>query len=141
MKNPTQYLAERLLHLKETGMLIVFYSLLVEALFIGYLAFVSLFSLEILLPLFVSVHLSLSKFFFVLLFASFALTLLGHILDLHFDWKIHKKNPLLWIGFLWATVIFILSLYNFPPFIIPFIVISFFFVGFLFWKIFFGENS
>lgn len=139
MKNLTRYITERLIHFKKNGILIVLYALLVEALFIGYLAFASLFSLEMILPFFISAHLSLTKFFFVLFLASFALTLLGRILDLRFRWNVHKKNPLLWIGFLWATVIFALSLYNFPPFTIPFIIVTFFLVGFLFWKIFFGE--
>ncbi|MEI8097003.1 MAG: hypothetical protein WCG73_02770 [Candidatus Moraniibacteriota bacterium] len=139
MKNLTRYITERLIHFKKNGVLVVLYALIVEALFIGYLAFATLFTLEMILPFFISAHLSLTKFFFALFLASFVLTLLGRILDLNFQWNINKKNPLLWIAFLWTVSIFGLSLFNFPPFIIPLIIIAFLFVGFLFWKIFFGE--
>lgn len=132
---------EKLIHFKENGVLIVWYTLLVEALFIGYLAFAALFTAEMLLPTFITARVDLTKFFFILFLFSFVLTLLGNILSLSFHWNIHKKNPLLWIGLLWAVSIFILSLLNFPPFIIPFIIVAFFFIGFLFWKIFFSEET
>lgn len=140
MKNFTVYCAEKIIRLKENGVLAVFYALLTEALFIGYLAFIALFTLEMLLPTFVTVRLDLTTFFFILFLFSFVLTLVGHILDLTFDQKIQKKNPALWIGLLFTVSILILSLSNFPPLLIPFIIIAFLLIGFLFWKIFFSEE-
>ncbi|MFZ2187666.1 MAG: hypothetical protein WAV46_03540 [Candidatus Moraniibacteriota bacterium] len=140
MKNPTEYLTEQLIRLKASGGLTVCYALLTEMLFIGYLAFASLFTIEILLPTFVTAHLSLTKFFFVLLSFSFVLVFLGHVLDLNFDWKIQKKNPLVWLGLLWTIGILAISLFNFPPLLIPLIIATFLLVGFLFWKILFDEE-
>lgn len=140
MKNITAYCTEQLIRLRENGILAVSYALLAEALFIGYLAFISLFTLEMLLPTFVTIRLNLTTFFFILFFFSFVLALLGQILDLTFDQKMQKKNPLLWIGFLWTVSIFILSLTNFPLLFIPLIIIAFLLAGFLFWKIFFDEE-
>lgn len=141
MRNFTVYCAEKIIHLKENGVLVVFYAILTEALFIGYLAFIAFFTLEMLLPTFVTVRLDLTTFFFILFLFSFVLALLGRILDLTFDQKIQKKNPLVWIGFLWTISILILSLSNFPLLLIPFIIIAFLLIGFLFWKIFFDEKE
>ncbi len=140
MKNLTVYCTEKIIRLKENGVLTVSYALLTEALFVGYIAFIALFTLETLLPTFVTVRLNLTTFFFILFLFSFVLTLLGRILDLTFDQKIRKNNPLVWIGLFWTIGILILSLSNFPPLLIPFIIIAFLLIGFLFWKIFFDEE-
>lgn len=149
--------------LKENGFLTVCYALLLEALFIGYLGFIGLFTIEMLLPTFVSVRFSLTKFFFFLFLFSFVLTALGRYLNMNFEWKInpalsqdstpqqaaeysgkcgiHKKNPTLWIGLLWTIGILLLSLYKFPLFIIPIIILAFFAIGYLFWKILFSDEK
>lgn len=141
MKKSLAYFTQPLARFKENGFLSVFYALLLEALFIGYLAFAVLFTIEMLLPTFVTARLSLTKFFFILFLFSFVLTSLGRFLDLSFDWNIRKKNPLLWIGLLWTISILILSLLNFPPLLIPLIIIAFLLIGYLFWKVFFGEEE
>lgn len=125
---------------REIGLLHVAYALLLEGLVIGYLGFMALFTIEMLLPTFVTVRFSLTKFFFFLFLLSFVLTALGRYLDMSFEWKITKKNPLLWLGFLWTLGILILSLYKFPLFIIPIIILAFFSIGYLFWKILFEEK-
>src|SRR3989338_3613101 len=126
---------------QEAGLLHVAYALLLEALIIGYLGFMALFTIEMLLPTFVSARFSLTKFFFLLFLFSFVLTALGRYLDMSFEWKITKKSPLLWLGFLWTLFILLLSLYKFPPFIIPIIILAFFAIGYLFWKILFGFDK
>jgi len=141
MNNFTLYLSEKILYLKKNGVLTISYALLTEALFIGYLAFIALFTLEMLLPTFVTVRLNLTTFFFILFSFSFVLAFLGHILNLTFDQKIQKKNPLVWIGLFWTIGILILSLSHFPLLLIPFIIITFLLIGYLFWKIFFDERD
>ena len=136
-----QYFIRHLKKMKQNGFLAVCYALLLEALLIGYLGFMALFTIEMLLPTFVSARFSLTKFFFLLFLFSFVLTALGRYLDMSFESKITKKSPLLWLGFLWTLFILLLSLYKFPPFIIPIIILAFFAIGYLFWKILFGFDK
>ena len=136
-----QYFIRHLKKMKQNGFLAVCYALLLEALLIGYLGFMALFTIEMILPTFVAARFSLTKFFFLLFLFSFVLTALGRYLDMSFEWKITKKNPLLWLGFLWTLCILLLSLYKFPPFIIPIIILAFFAIGYLFWKILFGFDK
>lgn len=126
---------------KASGFLAVVYALLAEALFIGYLGFIGLFTIETLLPTFVTVRLSLTKFLFILVVLSVVLAAIGDTLDVSFRQTVSKKSPLLWIGLLWMLSILIVSLYKFPPLTIPIIVAGFFLVGFLFWNILFGEEE
>lgn len=126
---------------RESGFLSVIYALLAEALLIGYLGFTALFTMETLLPTFVTARLSLAKFFAVLVLLSFALALLGRYLDIGFGWKTGKKNPLLWIGLLWTVAILAVSLYKFPIATIPVIIAGFLLVGFLFFRIFFSRQD
>ena len=136
-----QYFIRHLKKMKQNGFLAVCYALLLEALLIGYLGFMALFTIEMILPTFVAARFSLTKFFFLLFLFSFVLTALGRYLDMSFEWKITKKNPLLWLGLLWALGILLLSLYKFPPIIIPIIILAFFAIGYLFWKILFGFDK
>lgn len=129
-----------LLRLHTDGTLRVVYALTVEALFIGYLFFAGLFTIETLLPTFVTVRFSLTKFFFVLIIGTMLLSLLGRSLALSFSWNITKRNPLLWLGILWSIGILTVSLMKFPPFLIPILVALFLLSGYLFWNIFFEEN-
>jgi hypothetical protein len=136
-----QYLSLRLARLKENGFLTVCYALLLEALIVGYLGFLALFTIEMLLPTFITAHFSLTKFFFFLFLFSFVQTALGRYLDISFEWKINKKSPSVWLGLLWTLFILLLSLYKFPPLIIPIIIFAFFAIGYLFWKILFDEKN
>jgi hypothetical protein len=138
------YLAKQLAPLKENGFLAVCYALLAEALFVGYLGFIALFTIETLLPTFVTVRFSLTKFLFILFLLSFVLTALGRYLDISFDWqmsKIDKKNPAIWLGLFWTLGILALSLYKFPLVTIPLIIAGFLLTGFLFWKILLNEEK
>lgn len=141
METLNNFFAPRLAKLKENGFLAVCYALLLEGLVIGYLGFMALFTIEMLLPTFVSARFSLTKSFFFLFLLSFVLTALGRYLNMNFKWKITKKNPLLWLGFLWTLGILLLSLYKFPLFTIPIIILAFFAIGYLFWKILFSEEE
>ena len=130
-----------LMHWRATGVLHVVYALSTEALLIGYLYFIGLFTIETLLPTFVTVRFSLTKFFFLLLLATFLLSLLGRFLSLSFSWNITRKSPLLWLGILWAIGILTVSLIKFPFPIIPLLIGGFLVVGYLFWQIFFEEEK
>ncbi|MBP9728292.1 MAG: hypothetical protein KBD27_02850 [Candidatus Moranbacteria bacterium] len=129
-----------LLRYKATGILHVGYALLAEALLIGFVFFAGLFTLETLLPTFVTVRLSLTKFFFFLVIGTMLLSLLGHFLQVSFPWNITKKNFLLWGGILWGIGILTLSLLKFPPLLIGIILLLFLASGYLFWNIFSEEN-
>ena len=122
------------------GRLVVCYALLLETLVIGYIGFIGLYTLEMLLPTFITVRLSLTKFFFLLIILTMITASLGRFLNMQFSFNIHKKHPLVWIGCLWLFGISMLALYKFPPFIIPLIILSFFLIGYLFWKILFGKD-
>lgn len=140
MESLRKKMNDTLLHYRATGVLHVFYALLVEALLIGFVFFATFFTIETLLPTFVTVRLSLTKFFFFLVIGTMLLSLLGHFLSVSFSWNITKKNPLLWIGILWGIGIFALSLLKFPPLLIPILILLFLIVGFLFWNIFSEEK-
>lgn len=129
-----------LLQLRNRGALHVIYALGVEALIIGFVFFAGLFTLETLLPTFVTVRLSLTKFFFVLILAGIALSLLGQFLLISLPTRLTKKSPLLWLGVLWSIGILTVSLMKFPLLLIPFLVIGFLLSGYLFWNIFSEEQ-
>lgn len=129
-----------LLRYKTTGTLHVGYALLAEVLIIGFVFFLGLFTIETLLPTFVTVRLSLTKFFFFLVIGTMILSLLGHFLQISFPWNITKKNLLLWAGVLWSIGILTLSLLKFPPLLIGCILLLFLVAGYLFWNIFSEEN-
>lgn len=133
-------ISNTLLHYRATGVLHVLYALLAEALLIGFVFFATLFTVETLLPTFVTVRFSLTKFFFFLLIGTMGLSLLGHFLQASFPWNITKKNPLLWIGLLWGTGILLISLSKFPPLLIPILLFFFLVTAFLFWNIFSEEE-
>lgn len=135
------FLTRHLARLKTNGVLTVVYALLTEALFVGYICFATLLTIETLALVYVTVKLSLTIFFSILFFFSFVLALLGRYLDLGFDWNIHKKSPLVWFGLLWFVGTLLISILDFPPLLIPIIIAAFFLIGFLFWKIFFGEEG
>lgn len=129
-----------LLHWRVTGALHVVYALCAEALLIGYLYFIGFFTIETLLPTFVTVRLSLTKFFLFLLLTTFLVSLLGRFLMISFSWNITRKSPLLWLSILWAIGILAVSLIKFPLPLIPLLIGGFLFVGSLFWQIFFEKE-
>lgn len=125
---------------RQSGLLLVVYALLAEALFIGFLYFVGFFTIETLLPTFVTVRFSLTTFFLVLIIATMLLALLGRFLDITFPWNITKKSPLLWLGIVWGIGILLVSLIKFPPVILILIIALLLTALFLFWHVFFEEK-
>ncbi len=140
METLRKFFAPRLEHCKKNGSFAVLYALLAEGLLYGYLGFIMLFSLETLLPTFISVRLSLTLFFFVLISLSFVLALLGRFLEIDFKWSERENHLLIRIGILWGIGILALSLYKFPPILIPAILLAFFFIGYLFFKEFLDKK-
>lgn len=130
-----------LTHWHATGFLAVLYALAVETLLIGFIFFMGLFTVEMLLPTFVTARLSLTKFFFFLILGTFLLSLIGRFLEVSFSWNITRKSPLLWLGILWAIGILALSLSKFPLILIPILIAGLLFSGWLFWQIFFVEEN
>lgn len=129
-----------LLDWRASGLLKVVYTLATEALLIGYLYFIGFFTIETLLPTFVTVRFSLTTFFFFLIIATMLLSLLGRFLALYFSWNISKKSPALWLGLFWALGIAIVSLIKFPLPLLLLIIALFFLSGYLFWNIFFEKK-
>lgn len=140
MNQVTSSLHQHFDRLKKDGSLHVVYALLAETLFLGLLAFVGLFTIETLLPTFVTVRFSITKFFLGLSLLTFLLAALGQLIDIEFTLRIKKTSPLLWLGMLWAFAILTISLYKFPLFLIPFLILGFFATGYLFVKIFLEEK-
>ena len=126
---------------RASGVLHVVYALAVEALIIGYLYFAGFFTIETLLPTFVTIRFSLAKFLLILMLSTFATALLGRYLDITFSWNITKKSPLLWLAILWAIGILSVSLVKFPLPLIPVFVAGFLLSGYLFWNVFFEKEK
>lgn len=137
----SQKFLDTLVKWRLSGALRVAYTLSVEALAIGYLYFIGLFTLETLLPTFITVRFSLTLFFFFLLLATFLVALLGQFLELSFPFKITRKSPLFILGLLWGTGILVISLVKFPWWSIILISVLFLVCASLFWNIFFEEKT
>lgn len=137
----SQKALDTLVEWRLSGVLRVVYVLAVEALAIGYLYFIGLFTLETLLPTFITARFSLTLFFFVLLLCTFLVALLGQFLELSFPFKITRKSPLFILGLLWGTGILVISLVKFPLWAIAILVTLFLFSSYLFWHIFAEEKS
>lgn len=126
---------------RDAGLLHVAYALLAEALLIGFIIFSGFFTLETLLPTFISVRISLAGFFMVLMLGTFALSLLGRYLDIDSVSGLRRRNPLIWIGILWAAGILTISLIKFPLFLIPVIILALLGIGYLFLSLFFDGKD
>jgi hypothetical protein len=129
-----------LAHWRSTGVLHVVYALAVEGLGIGYLYLIGFFTIETLLPTFVTVRFSLASFLLFLIVATILLALLGRFLDVSFGWNFTRNSPLLWLGSLWGIGILAVSLIKFPPMILLILIALFIAAGFLFWHVFFEEK-
>lgn len=132
-------ISQKILTYKENGVLTVCYALLLEFLFIGYIIFAGLFTLETLLPTFIITRVNLMFFFWCLLIGSITLSFIGHIIDVRFSLETRKYRVLLWIASFWALSIFLLSLLHFPPLSIFFILALIFLIAFSFWNILFQK--
>jgi hypothetical protein len=135
-----QQFVSTLRHSKETGLLQVLYALATEALVIGYLYFLGLFTVETLLPTFVTVRFSLALFLLVLVVLTLLIAALGRFLGLSFPLTITPHHPLFVLALLWGISILVVSLIKFPPLSIPVIILLFLIVGYLFWQLFFEEK-
>ncbi len=135
-----QQFISTLRHSKESGLLQVLYALATEALVIGYLYFLGLFTVETLLPTFVTVRFSLALFLLVLVVLTLLITALGRFLGLSFPLTIAPRHPLFVLALLWGISILVVSLIKFPPLSIPVIILLFLIVGYLFWQLFFEEK-
>ena len=141
MSQINQKWMQSIIYYKENGVLTLLYNLLIEFLFIGYLGFLSLLSIEMMLPLFITAHISLTKLFIILFLLSFFTLVLGRIVEQDFKIRLQKKNPLVWIGFFFTLCMFLLSTLRFPLSTIPFLLLAFFSILWLLWKIFFCEDQ
>ncbi len=140
MNSLSQKFLDILLKWRLSGALRVAYALSVEALAIGYLYFIGLFTIETLLPTFITVRFSLTLFFFFLLLATFLVALLGQFLELSFPYRITRKSPLLFLGLLWGTGILVISLVKFPLWALILMTVLFVLSGYLFFNVLFEEK-
>ncbi|MEP7162567.1 MAG: hypothetical protein ABI747_02285 [Candidatus Moraniibacteriota bacterium] len=123
------------------GYLALAYALLLEILAIGFVVFAGLFTLETLLPTYITARLSLAKLFFLLLLSVFLLIAIGKSAGIRFTEKPKKIGFLLWGACVWGVGLSALSLYKFPLWSIPLLLILFAAISHLFWKLFSGEEK
>lgn len=107
-------LHSRLKTWKESGILAFAYSLLVELLMLLYLLFLGLFTLEILLPGFVSVRINMAIFLATLILLTMATAMLGRFLGAHFPATASYEKLILSTLIAWGTGIIGISLISFP---------------------------
>lgn len=126
-----------ILRLKNHKMTPVFFALFTEFLILVTLGFVALFSIETLLPTFVSARINLALYFGILL----ALFISHHALSIGLDLKIHTPSlpvRIFLIAFLslWGIILIALSLLEFPILAIIIILLTCVLLGYLFRKIY-----
>lgn len=141
METLTKMFEQRLEKWEKGGSLLLFYALLIELLVMGYVAFLGLFTLETLLPTFVTVRLSLVKFLFWLILLTYLAATLGERLGLGFPFRLTKKSPLLWLGALWLAGILAVSLMKFPLWAIALLIAGFFLTLYLLAGFFFDSEE
>ncbi len=126
---------------KETGSLALVWTLLFEVLVVGYIGFAGLYTLEVLLPTFITARLSLTKVFFFLLLGTSILAWLGAKLELDFPKESLWKSPSLWITILWGVGLLLISLIKLPLWSIPIFFGATLGMIFLFLKLLFFQDA
>lgn len=126
-----------LLTLKHHKMTPVIFALFTEFLLLATLGFLSLLSLEILLPTFVSSRINLALYFSGIT----SLFIFHHAVSVWLPQKIQNLNrSLVWLSTillgLWGTTLLILSLLKFPALAIIIILLFCALLGYLFRKIY-----
>src|SRR3989344_5586006 len=122
---------------KDRNALAVMHALLLEFLVFGYLGFLGLFTLETLLPTFVTVRFSLAG----LLLLTFLAAILAEKLEKSYVPLQKPWHRLLFVpALLWILGILALSLYKFPLWAIIVLVLASLALLFLFWQLFFARD-
>lgn len=99
---------------KESGILAFGYSLLVELLALLYLLFLGLFTLEILLPGFVSVRINMAVFLATLIILTAGTAMLGRFLGAHFPATAPYEKLIVGTVIAWGIGIIGIALISFP---------------------------
>lgn len=128
-------LTRLLARMKDTGALAVIANLLFDAILIGWIAFAGLYSIEVLLPTFVTARISLVKLAFVLIIFTVLLSLLGTVLPLGKNISRHPRiQRILGLTVLFIAISIALAHYRFPWWAIPICLGGYAAAGYLFWK-------
>ncbi|OGI22469.1 MAG: hypothetical protein A2808_03135 [Candidatus Moranbacteria bacterium RIFCSPHIGHO2_01_FULL_55_24] len=126
---------------KDRNALAVMHALLLEFLVFGYLGFLGLFTLETLLPTFVTVRFSLAGLLLFLLILTFLAAILAEKLEKSYVPLQKPWHRLLFVpALLWILGILALSLYKFPLWAIIVLVLASLALLFLFWQLFFARD-
>ncbi|MFA9262361.1 MAG: hypothetical protein ACEQSB_03335 [Undibacterium sp.] len=122
---------------KKNGSLAIGANLLFDIVLLGWLAFAGLYSIEVLLPTFVTARLSLVKFSVILIGLTALLAVTGKSLP-HTS-RITERAPHIHRWLFFVTIAFILGIltlahYRFPWWTIPISVGSYAATSYVFWK-------
>lgn len=141
MKTPKSYCQDLLRKIETDERSLVWLALLLELLLVSYLAFLALFTLEMLLPGFVSTKISLVKFLSVLVLCSFAALGLARVLQVRFPSALPCRKSLGIATGLWFAGIMLLAFLEFPLWTVPLLVVSQLIILYLFARLFFSDES
>lgn len=125
----------------DRGYLRLGWAILFEALIIGFIGFAILYTLEVLLPTFITARLSLSKILFFLLLGTSLLGWLGTYVQLEFSKHQVWRSPLFWASLLWGTFLLLVSMIKLPFWSIPLFLFGTFVIGYLFLQVFLEDKS
>lgn len=129
-------------NIRENDLSLVWLAVFLELLTAAYLIFLFLFTLEMLLPTFVSSKISLVKFSGFLFLCTFAALGLGRMLRVHFSFALPFRKTLFTLTALWLLGILSLALLKFPLWALPVLLVSALTVFYLFLRLFLsGEEE
>lgn len=117
--HPKEYLLQKINHWENSGYLTLVWALLFEMLLFGFLGFAGLYTLEVLLPTFITARISLTKVFFFLLLGISLLAWIGAKLNLEFPKHSPQKSPLIWMVLIWSIALLLISMIKLPLWSIP----------------------
>lgn len=131
----TSSMSKYLEELKSSGSLALFANLLFEMVLVGWIAFAGLYSIEVLLPTFVTARISLVKFSILLIGLTTILSLIGTTLPKEKDQSWHPSSKwILGLTISFALISLAVAHYRFPWWTIPICVAGYVTTGYLFWK-------
>lgn len=141
MKMFNNFLEKGAKKIRVNDLSLVWLAVLLELLTAAYVIFLFLFSLEMLLPTFVSSKISLVKFSGFLFLFTFAALGLGRMLQVRFSFALPFRKTLFALTPLWLVGILSLALLKFPLWALPVLMISALAVFYFFLRLLITETD
>lgn len=126
--------------IRESTRSLVWLALLLELLTVAYFVFLFLFSLEMLLPTFVSSKISLIKFFSFLFLFTLVAVGVGRMLFVQFSFQLPFRKTLFVLSALWFVAIMLLAFLKFPFWALPVLLVSALTICYLFIRLLVEEG-